>query len=392
VRTSRRIPPDLTPTPLARALAASGAASPVVDLTLSNPTLAGLTYDRARILAALGDAESLRYEPAPLGRLEARQAVVEHLLRQGRAVPLERVVLTASTSEAYAVLMKLLCDPGDAIAVPAPSYPLVPHLAELEGVRPLTYRLLPCDGWRIDFASLAAVLDEGVRAVVVVSPNNPTGSVVGDADAQELRQRCQEAGVALIVDEVFWAYRYGASGPSPFARDQGPLTFVLDGLSKAAALPQLKLGWMTLHGVESALDTARAGLEWLLDASLSVSTPVQVAARELLATAAPMQAQIRARLAQNRVALAEACAGLAAVRLLPAEAGWYAVLELGERVDEEGVVERLATCHAVIVHPGFFYDFVRPGYLVASLLPEPTTFARGAAALQRYFASRSASD
>jgi alanine-synthesizing transaminase len=383
VRYSRRLPQDLSPTPLATSLAASGRAADAIDLTVSNPTAVGLRYDAAAIAAALADPALLSYTPEPLGLPVARAAVAAYLRRaRDLDVPAERIVLTASTSEAYSVLMKLLCDPGDAIAVPTPSYPLVPHLAELEGIRALTYELTYDAGrWRLDEGSLRRALVAGARAVVAISPNNPTGNVFEPAEAARLRAACEEHGAALIADEVFAPY--GASGRRlpTLGADGGPLCFVLDGLSKSAALPQLKLGWMVLFGRESEVAQARLRLEWLLDAYLSVGTPVQVAAPKLLETGLAMQEQLAARLTANRAEWSRALGACPGIELLESDGGWYAVLRLPPGTDEEMVVEHLAREAGVLVHPGFFYDFPTNEHLVVSLIAEPRAFAAGAKAL-----------
>lgn len=377
VRYSTRLPADLTPSALARQLEAATA----IDLTISNPTRVALAYDVARLHAALAHAEVCAYDPQPLGLASTRGAVARYLAGLGRRSGPERIALTASTSEAYGTLFKLLCDPGDAVAVPAPSYPLVPHLAELEGAVSAPYRLVYDERWRLDFESLAAVLAAGARAVVVVNPNNPTGHGLADAERRELRALCRRHDAAIIADEVFAPY--GCKGPlASLGEDGGPLTFVLDGLSKAAALPQLKLGWISVFGVEAEVGAALGRLEWLLDAYLSVNAPVQLAAAELLAAAPAMQAQINARLARNRAALRAALA-TSGCRLLPSDGGWYAVVALPAGVGEEEVVAALAVRDGVRVQPGYFYDFADEGFLVMSLLVDPPTFTRGAGIVAR---------
>jgi aspartate/methionine/tyrosine aminotransferase len=386
VRFSTRTPSDLTPTPLARLLEGEQGG---VDLTLSNPTRAGLEYDEAAIRAALARPEVLRYEPSALGHEAARQAVARYLASIGRPVSHDRLALTASTSEAYGALFKLLCDPGEAVAGPAPSYPLVPHLGGLEGVDVIPYQLhRDRDRWRIDPRSLEDALAAGARAVVVVSPNNPTGNVPDAAERRLLAEACRRHDAALIVDEVFAPYGWHDGPVEPVAGDDGPLAFVLDGLSKSAALPQLKLGWVAVRGPEVVAREALTRLEWVLDAYLSVSAPVQAGAAELLATAPAMQRRLRARLLANLTALRTALASVPGVEVLAGDGGWYAVLALAGETDEEALVTALITDAGVRVQPGFFYDFAAEGYLVVSLLVPEATFVAGARALARGLAAR----
>ncbi len=376
MRWSRRVPEDLSPSELSLALAEPGK---VIDLTLSNPTAAGLAFDVAGIWARAASTLPA-YAPAPLGAPPARAAVARYA-----GVPEERVVLTASTSEAYTFILKLLCDAGAAVAVPAPSYPLVPHLCELEAVEAVRYELYFDGRWRIDLPSLERALFAGARVVVVVSPNNPTGQRPLPEELAELRALCDRHGAALVSDEVFAPYGHAGRLPT-LGADDGPLTFVLDGLSKAAGLPQLKLGWISVFGRPAEVERALLGLEWIGDAFLSVGAPVMAAAPELLAAAPAFQAEVSARLGANRAALTAAL-GKGPVEVLAADGGWYAVLRFRHDLDEASQVLRLARRHGVLVQPGFLYDFDAPRYLVVSLLPRPDSFLRGAAALAEGLAS-----
>ena len=390
VRFAARTGWDLSENRLAAVLAEARAAGRrLVDLTEGNPTRAGLAgVDVAPLLAALGHPRGARYEPVALGHPEARAAVARYYAERGLAIDPARIVLGASTSEAYGWLLKLLTERGDEVLVPAPSYPLLEYLACLEDVALTPYPLLREEGWRIDLGALdrAASERERARAVVLVHPNNPTGSFARRDEAAALEALAAERGLALIVDEVFGDYAHGALPPDrlpSFAGRGGALTFVLSGLSKVMALPQLKLGWIVVSGPEELAAAAMQRLEVIADTYLSVSTPVQLALPEILAARGPVQRAILARVQQNLAALDAALAALAAlagqsgaaVRRLPVDGGWYAILEVPRFHDEDGWVELLVREEGVVVHPGYFFDMPRDGFLVVSLLPDPAAFA-----------------
>ncbi|HEY8155783.1 MAG TPA: pyridoxal phosphate-dependent aminotransferase [Myxococcota bacterium] len=381
-RFASRIDVDLAPNALTQALAERrSAGGRILDLTLSNPTQAGFAYPEAEILAALASPEALRYEPDPRGLPAARAAISAYYAARGEAVEAGDLLLTASTSESYALLFKLLAEPGDEILVPAPSYPLFETLAALESVRLVRYPLghAPEAGWRIERETLEAALSPRTRAVVVVHPNNPTGSYLGAEERAWLEALCARRGLPIVADEVFLDYGRGAAREASFVTSRDALVFALSGLSKLAGLPQLKLGWMALAGEPRARERARQRLEFIADAYLSVGAPVQHAAAALLGLRGALQEQIRARVAEGDRRLLELSAGAAELRVLPREGGWYAVLELSEAVDEEAFCVRLVERHGVLVHPGFFFDFARPGVLVVSLLTRPTDLEEGVA-------------
>ena len=358
----------------ALAEAARAAGRDVFDLTETNPTRAGLRAPED-VLRPLADAGALEYDPSPFGLAEARAAVAADFGRRGVAVAAERVVLTASTSEAYAYLFKLLCDPGDAVLVPHPSYPLFEYLAELESVRVVPYPLRYDGAWHLQVDALARTIPAHARAVVVVSPNNPTGSFVKTDEAAALRALCAERGLAVVSDEVFADYTFGddARRAATLLSDGGPLTFSLGGLSKSCGLPQLKLGWMAVGGPEAEREEALARLEIVADTYLSVGTPVQRAAPALLRRLPELQAPIRERVRSNRDTLAGALGDTPAT-LLHVEGGWTAVLHVPATRTEEDWVARLLEQDAVLVHPGFYFDFPQEAYLVVSLLPPPARF------------------
>jgi alanine-synthesizing transaminase len=347
----------------------------LVDLTESNPTRCELGGDER--VALLGHPRGARYEPLPLGHLDARRAIARYYQEHGVAIDEAHVVLSASTSEAYGWLFKLLTERGDALLVPQPSYPLFDFLATLEEVRLVPYPLLREEHHRVDLAALAAAIDERTRAILLVHPNNPTGSFVRRDEAAAMEELAEANGLALIVDEVFSDYAWGTLPEDRLPTFVGPrraLTFVLSGLSKVCALPQLKVAWTVALGPDDLVAEAMGRLEVIADTYLSVSTPVQLALPEILAARGPIQERIRARVAQNLAALDRTLGDDGAVRRLPSDGGWYAILEVPRTRDEDGWVDVLLREDSVIVHPGYFFDLDREGYLVVSLLPEPASF------------------
>lgn len=357
-----------------------------LDLTLSNPTRASLPVAGEAVLRALGRPAALDYDPMPFGLPVARDAVAALWASRGIAVDPSRVALTASTSEAYAYLFKLLCDPGDSVLVPAPSYPLLEFLTRYEGVELVPYRLRYDGAWHVDFDSIAAARTERCRAVVVVSPNNPTGSYV----KRDELARLAELGLPIVSDEVFGAYHFAPDARRPVSalEAEGAVVFALDGLSKLAALPQLKLAWITASGPTEAVDAAFERLELVCDAYLSPSTPVQQALPSLLGSAGTVRDAIRARLARNHETLARRLSGTP-LTLMTVEGGWYAPVRFPAVLTEEAWVLGLLEERDVLVQPGFFYDFDVEPVIVLSLLTEEQTFQAGVDAMAEYAGSRS---
>ncbi len=369
---------DLRPNRLTQAIAAKRAGGArILDLTESNPTHAGLHYPGG-IVRAFDDARMLAYEPAPAGSPAARDAVSAYYAARGHAVPMERILLTASTSEAYAYLFKLLTDPGDEVLVPRPSYPLFEFLADMESVAVRQYPLLYHGGWSIDLHGVEAALTSRTRAIVLVNPNNPTGSYLKRGELRALTELCAQRDVALISDEVFADYALAddADRVATLAGVAECLAFSMSGLSKVAGLPQMKLGWMVVNGPAALRAEAWEKLEWIADTYLSVSAPVQCAATRLLAAGDTVQQQIRRRTAENLAFARGALAGSAA-NILAVEGGWYITLQVPRvRSEEEWTLELLE--HAdVLVQPGFFYDFEAEAYLVVSLLTATEIFREG---------------
>jgi alanine-synthesizing transaminase len=372
---SRRTQHESEPNALSRAHARHRAAGlPVCDLTQSNPTLTGLPYEGERLLGALGDARSLVYEPASFGLVTARGAVQGLQRNAGFEIPVEQIVLTSSTSEAYGYLFKLLCDAGDEVLIPQPSYPLFEHLAALEQVRVANYELAYDGAWHIDFDSLARALSSRTRAVVVVNPNNPTGSFL----KQDELGRLIELGLPIISDEVFSSFALGPDSRrvNSVLETEEALVFALGGLSKLAALPQLKLAWLCAAGPKAQLAEALSRLELIADTFLSPNAPVQHALPEILDSRAPVERELNARIQRNFALLNGALAGTAATPLF-LEGGWYAVVRLPALLSEAEWVLVLLEQDGVLTQPGWFYDFSRGAQLVLSLITEEASFALG---------------
>ena len=375
---SSRLPPNLSPNAVSRAVEARRASAlELIDLTESNPTRVGLRYP-ADLLSPLSDPAALVYDPQPLGLPAAREAVARELLRHGREVDPQRIALTSSTSEAYALLFKLLCDPGDQVLVPHPSYPLFDHLTRLEAVEPVPYALEYHGSWRVDLPSVERAIGTRTRAMLVVSPNNPTGSLLHRPDLEALVAICGRHGLALIGDEVFCDYSLDGAPDAASVLDQDEVvTCALGGMSKSCGLPQAKLAWIAWSGPAAALTEILPAYEIIADSYLSVSTPVQVAAPGLLARAGIVREQLQARVARNLKALREAAETWPAVTVLRAEGGWSAVVQVPAVESEEELVVTLVTEDGVLVHPGFFFDFPREAFLVLSLIAEPGRFDAG---------------
>jgi alanine-synthesizing transaminase len=362
----------------------------LLDLTETNPTRVGLPGAGAG-LSALADPRAARYCPDPRGIAPARAAVARAYDETGGGVDPDRIVLTASTSEAYSILFKLLCNPDDEVLVPQPSYPLFELLTKLDAVRPVPYRLRYHDEWSIDRASLEAALTPRSRALLVVNPNNPTGSMLRGADREWMARLAADAGLAIVADEVFADYPLSPrADATSWLNERRALTFTLGGLSKSAGLPQMKLAWIVMSGPPARVDEARDRIDVIADTYLSVSTPVQLAAGRLMTAGADVRTAIRRRLTDNLARLRAEAARSEAVTLFEPEGGWSAVLHAPRIPSEEALVLGLLAEDGVIVHPGYFFDFPVEGFFVVSLLPEPATFDEGISRLVRRLAGTSA--
>jgi aspartate/methionine/tyrosine aminotransferase len=386
---SHRVPSDHSTNRLSAAIEERRArGAPLLDLTESNPTRCGFHYDEPGILGALASPGGLLYEPHPQGLAAARKAVAGYYAEAGCTVDPESIFLTTGTSEAYTQVFKLLADPGDEILVPTPGYPLLDVLTGLEAVT-LVHYLLRYDehtGWSIDLERLRASVSTRTRAIVVVSPNNPTGSYLKQGELDECNELCRQFGLALIVDEVFSDYGLGGghAGGTEDARvrtaagNDGALTFTMNGFSKLVGLPQVKMGWIRVSGPRPLASLACERLAFVTDAFLSVSAAVQHAAPAIFRMRANVQEQINHRLEENGRTLEGSLSRVPGARVLQREGGWYAILRVADDVSDDDVAVGLLEDEGVLVHPGYFYDFPGGSFLVLSLLPPAAVFREGA--------------
>jgi alanine-synthesizing transaminase len=415
---ARRTDWDLASNPYTRALQEHRRSGrELLDLTASNPTNIGLRYDQEKLLQALAKPEALTYEPIAKGLLPAREAIAGYYAERGIDISADDLILTTSTSEAYSFVFRLLCEPGDAVLVPTPSYPLFDFLADLQDVKLAPYALVYDHGWQMDFHSLTQALsmcspshplrngsakDEApaststksaAKAVLVVHPNNPTGSFVKQQEAAQLLRLCADKNLAIVSDEVFLDYSLGG-GPaaSSFASGfdaQGAsqaLTFVLSGLSKISGLPQMKVAWIAVAGPDELKRDALGRLEVIADTYLSMNAPLQWAIPEMLGEGRNIQNQLMARIRTN---LADLDRQLAAQKLcsrLQVEGGWYVILRVPATKSDEELAIAILRQTGVLVQPGHFYDFVRDGYLVVSMITPEEIFASGVRRLLRFLA------
>jgi len=369
---------NLAPNRLSEALAKHRAAGkPLLDLTASNPTECGFEYDREAILKALCNPAALVYEPNPKGLGVARQAVASYYAGHGAQVSAEDMVLTTSTSEAYSFVFRTLCNPGDEILVPTPSYPLFSFLAEIQDVKLVSYPLLYDHGWQIDFHSLEQSITPRTRGVIVVHPNNPTGHFCKPKEMARLNEICASHEMAVIADEVFLDFALNGERQTSFAANAAALTFTMSGLSKISGLPQMKVAWVVLSGPKFMKTDALARIEVIADTYLSMNAPVQPAIPTFLEMRHGFQKQLMARVRGNLEELDRQLARQQSCTRLEVEGGWYAVLQVPVlKADEELAVHLLSTKN-VYVHPGHFYDFSSTGYLIVTLIGPQADFTVG---------------
>ncbi|HKF19974.1 MAG TPA: pyridoxal phosphate-dependent aminotransferase [Candidatus Angelobacter sp.] len=370
---------NLSPNRLAEALARHrDGERKLLDLTASNPTECGFHYGEDAILDALQQPQALCYRPDPRGLASAREAVCDYYAARGDSpIAAEQILLTTSTSEAYSFVFRLLCNPGDEVLIPAPSYPLFEFLADIQDVKLTRYPLLYDHGWHTDFHALEQAVTQRTRAVIVVHPNNPTGHFLKPDEAGRLNLICSQRGLAVLTDEVFLDFSLGIGRQASLATNQKALTFTLSGLSKIAGLPQMKLAWLIVSGPEESKREALARLEIIADTYLSLSAPIQLAASQFLAQRQPFQEQLIGRVHKNLAELDSQLAHQKTCSRLEVEGGWYAVLRVpATRPDEELAIELLEK-HDVYLHPGHFFGFPTDGYLVVSLITPEEALSEG---------------
>jgi len=362
-----------------------------IDLTVSNPTQCGFRYDTERILAAFQNPTALEYEPEAKGLAVARAEVAQYYCEDHyTTMDQDSILLTTSTSEAYSYVFRLLCNPHEQILVPKPSYPLFDFLGDLQDVSLIPYTLQYAHGWFIDFPSLERALSPRTRAILLVHPNNPTGSFVRDEELRRLNEVCRQHDLALIVDEVFLDYTTDGRTRWSFARNQEALTFTLSGLSKIAGLPQMKVAWVAVTGPEPRVKAALQRLEIIADTYLSLNSPIQWAFPALFAQRRQIQPQILERVRRNLSCLKAELAGAKRCQLLDSEGGWYAVVKVSGEASDEELAIRILRSARVLIHPGHFYDFPADGHIVLSLIANEGAFATGTRKLRGLIENASA--
>jgi alanine-synthesizing transaminase len=350
----------------------------ILDLTVSNPTRVGLSYRGKDILESLVSSPWMDYDPQPKGLLAARAAIAAYYQTQySTRVDLARIILTTSTSEGYSFVFRLLCNPGDEVLVPKPSYPLFEFLADLSDVKLIPYPLLYDHGWQIDFPTLQEAVTDRTHAVVVVHPNNPTGSFVNRDEQEELNRFCRNHSLAIIADEVFLDYAHDKSPRQTFAANHEVLTFTLSGISKISALPQMKVAWIVTSGPEGLAEVAQSRLEVIADTYLSMNAPIQWATPVLLDQRKEIQRQLLARIHANLDELDRQLASQKTCQRLVVEGGWYAILRVPVTQTDEELAVDLLRRKSLLIHPGHFYDFPSDGYQVLSLITPVEEFSEG---------------
>jgi alanine-synthesizing transaminase len=377
---------NLDPNRLSEALAHHrSAGKPLFDLTLSNPTNCGFTYEGEAILRTLNNPAALSYEPSPKGLEAARRTVAAYYASRNTDVPVDDIILTTSTSEAYSYIFRTLCNPGDEVLVPAPSYPLFGFLADIHDVRLVRYPLIYDNGWQIDFLALERAINPRTRGIIVVHPNNPTGHFTRPEEAAQLNEICSARRMALIADEVFLDFALTEKQPASFAANHAVLTFTTSGLSKISGLPQMKAAWLITTGPEAQKSQALARLEVIADTYLSMNAPVQLALHAFLERRRSFQQQLMARLRGNLAELDLHLAAQESCCRLHLEGGWYAILRVPATRSDEDLAIHLLTTKNVYVYPGHFYDFPVDGYLIVSLITPRPDFTEGIVRLLSIF-------
>jgi alanine-synthesizing transaminase len=377
---------NLDPNRLSEALAHHRAAGkPLLDLTASNPTTCGFTYDGEAILHALNNPAALSYEPNPNGLESARRAIVSYYADRNTPISAGDILLTTGTSEAYSFVFRVLCNPGDELLIPAPSYPLFAFLADIQDVKLIRYPLVYDHGWQIDFPALEQSITPRTRGIIVVHPNNPTGHFTKSEEAAKLNEICPARRIALIADEVFFDFSLTEKKPLSFATNLGVLTFTMSGLSKICGLPQMKAAWLITTGPEPWKAQALARLEVIADTYLSMNAPIQLGIPAFLEQRHSLQTQLLARVHKNLAGLDRQLSAQKSCSRLQLEGGWYAILRVPATRSDEDLAIHLLNTKNLYVHPGHFYDFPSDGYLVVSLITPELDFAEGLARLLSVF-------
>jgi alanine-synthesizing transaminase len=369
---------NLAPNRLSEALARHRASGkPLLDLTVSNPTDCGFAYDRETILQALANPAALAYEPDPKGLESSRRAVAAYYAARGAPISIDDVILTTSTSEAYSFIFRVLCNLGDEILVPEPSYPLFGFLADIHDVKLVRYPLLYDHGWQMDFHALEQAITHHTRGIIAVNPNNPTGHFVKPEELAALNEICSARQIAIVADEVFLDFALGETPRSSFVANASALTFTMSGLSKISGLPQMKAAWLVASGPAQLKSQALTRLEVITDTYLSMNAPVQWAIPAFLEQRHGFQKQLMARVQKNLAELDRQLSLQKSCRRLQVEGGWYAILRAPVTRSDEDLSIELLVGKNVYVHPGHFYDFPSDGYLIVSLITPEADFAKG---------------
>lgn len=375
---ARRTSWNLQQNRLSLALAAHRAAGkPLMDLTISNPTECGFTYEGETIFRALQNPSALKYEPNPRGLEVARAAVAEYYASHGSAIPVESIFLTTSTSEAYSFAFRALCDPDDEVLIPSPGYPLFDFLADIQDVRLVRYPVVYDYGWQIDFHAFEQAITPRTRAVIVVNPNNPTGNYCKPQEMRKLNEICAPRGIAIVADEVFRDFSLTGEPRPGFAENADVLTFTLSGISKICGLPQMKVAWLIVSGPTTLRSQAAERLEVIADTYLSLNAPVQLALPPLLNARQAFQQQLLSRVRANLAELDKQLEAQSRCRRLHVEGGWNAVLEVPVTGSDEELALQLLQSAGVYAHPGHFYDFASNGNFVVSLIGPTESFSKG---------------
>lgn len=351
----------------------------ILDLTESNPTRCGFNYPQVEIMNALSNPDNLVYEPDPKGLQKTRAAVAEYYLSYCIDINPENIFLTASTSEAYTFIFRLLMNVGDEILVPKPSYPLMEYLAQINDVDIKYYNLLYDGEWYVDFDSIKRNISKNTKAILLIHPNNPTGSYIKKEEYKTLVEICASHNLALIADEVFLDYSFyeDESRVNSLADKKDVLTFTVSGISKIFGLPQMKLAWIVVNGGEEVRREASSRLEVITDSYLSVSTPIQNAAQGWFRFREKLNREIRDRIKINFEFLVDRTRNDSPVKVMNMEGGWNVILQIPQIKSDEEWVEYFLTNHGVVVQPGYFYDFDKDGLIVVSLLTTPDKFQKG---------------